>query len=97
MNDQPDAAPDPASPDATTPDPAALDDLAAYAVDAHDPEDAPAIEAHLLAAPAAARWERLLRAAAGEYAAARTREISPPPALRRRVLDAALARRAPAG
>lgn len=97
MNDQPDAAPDPASPDATTPDPAALDDLAAYAVDAHDPEDAPAIEAHLLAAPAAARWERLLRAAAGEYAAVRTREISPPPALRRRVLDAALARRAPAG
>lgn len=77
------------------PDPATLDDLAVYALDAHDPDEAAAIELHLLASPAAARWERALRDTAGEYAAAGTSEIAPPPGLRARVVAAARARRAP--
>ncbi len=75
---------------------ASLDDLAVYALDAHEPDDTTAIESHLLAAPDAARWERSLRDAAGELAAAGATEISPPPDLRARVLAAALRAR-PAG
>ena len=43
-----------------------LDDLAVYALDAHDPGEATDIESYLLAnVPAAERWERDLRDAAG--------------------------------
>ena len=35
-----------------------LDDLAVYALDAHDPGNATAIESYLLAQPGAARWSR---------------------------------------
>ena len=78
-----------------TPDDATLDDLAAYALDAHDPDDTTAIESHLLAEPGAARWEQALRDAAGALAAAGTREVDPPPDLRERVLAAARQRRPP--
>ncbi|HEX6567988.1 MAG TPA: maleylpyruvate isomerase family mycothiol-dependent enzyme [Acidimicrobiales bacterium] len=77
------------------PDPATLDDLAVYALDAHEPDAAAAIELHLLASPAAARWEQALRDTAGEYAAAGTGDVTPSPDLRARVISAARARRAP--
>ena len=72
-----------------------LDDLAAYALDAHDPGNATAIESYLLARPGAARWEQELREAAGAYGAAGTADDEPPPDLRDRVLAAALAARPP--
>jgi uncharacterized protein (TIGR03083 family) len=79
--------------DELPPTPASLDDLAAYALDAHEPEDGLAIEAHLEAASGAARWERTLRAAAGELAAVGTVEVPPPAGLGDRVLAEARRRR----
>jgi len=70
-----------------------MDDIAVYALDAHDADDTTSIESYLLAAPGAARREQELRAAAGEFAAAGTPEIGPPPDLRDRVLAAAFAHR----
>ncbi|HET6951124.1 MAG TPA: maleylpyruvate isomerase N-terminal domain-containing protein, partial [Acidimicrobiales bacterium] len=78
------------------PMPTSIDDLAAYALDAHDPADDLAIAAHLDATPGAARWERTLRDAAGEYAAALSTEVAPPDDLRARVLATARRRRPPA-
>jgi uncharacterized protein (TIGR03083 family) len=72
-----------------------LDDLAVYALDAHEPEEAQAIAAYLEEAPGAAGWERTLREAAGEYGAAATPESDPPGDLRERVLGAAGAGRVP--
>jgi uncharacterized protein (TIGR03083 family) len=72
-----------------------LDDLAVYALDAHEPEEAQAIAAYLAEAPGAARWERALRDAAAEYGAAATLESEPPSDLRERVLGAAGAGRVP--
>ncbi len=76
--------------------PISPDDLAAYALDAHDAEGAEIIAAHLDASPDAVRREQDLRSAAGEFAAAIVDEVSPPPELRSRVLAAARQRRAPA-
>jgi uncharacterized protein (TIGR03083 family) len=72
-----------------------LDDLAVYALDAHEPEEAQAIAAYLAEAPGAAGWERTLREAAGEYGAAAAAESDPPGDLRERVLGAARAGRVP--
>jgi uncharacterized protein (TIGR03083 family) len=74
-------------------DPVSPDDLAAYAIDAHETERADGIAAHLDARPDAVRWERDLRSAAGEFAAAVVRDVTPDPALRARVLAAAHRRR----
>lgn len=76
-----------------SPTPEERDELAAFALDAVDADEAVALEARLLADPAAADVEALLREAAGEFAAAVTVEVTPPPALRGRVLAAALAAR----
>jgi uncharacterized protein (TIGR03083 family) len=76
--------------------PISPDDLAAYALDAHDAEGAEHIAAHLDTSPDAVRREQDLRAAAGEFAAAIVDEVTPPPELRARVLAAARHRRAPA-
>ena len=73
-----------------------LDDLAAYALDAHDPAEGAAITAYLDGVPGAARWERTLRDVAGEIGAAGAREEDPPGDLGARVREVALARRAPA-
>ena len=59
--------------------PISPDDLAAYALDAHDAEDAAAIAAHLDTSPDAVRREHDLRAAAGEYASAVVNDVAPPP------------------
>jgi uncharacterized protein (TIGR03083 family) len=72
-----------------------LEDLAVYALDAHEPDEAQAIAAYLAEAPGAAGWERALRDAAGEYGAAATVESEPPGDLRERVLAAAVAGRVP--
>jgi uncharacterized protein (TIGR03083 family) len=81
----------PASPEPT------FDDLAAYALDAVDPDQARSIEAHLAVDRAAAAAERSLRAAAGEFGASggAAVESGPPPDLRGRVLATARARRRP--
>ncbi len=76
--------------------PVSPDDLAAYALDAHDAADAAAIAAHLDASPDTARREQDLRSAAGEFAAAVISDVTPPPELRARVLAAARSRRPPA-
>ncbi len=76
--------------------PLSPDDLAAYALDAHEPEDAATVAAHLEAVPAARLQERALRAAAGELAAAVIDDVPPPAGLRARVLGEAHRRRAPA-
>jgi uncharacterized protein (TIGR03083 family) len=76
--------------------PVSPDDLAAYAIDAHDAEDAAAIVAHLDASPHAVRREQDLRSAAGEFAAAVVDDVAPAPELRSRVLAEARRRRAPA-
>lgn len=73
-----------------------LDDLAAYALDAHEADEGAAIAAYLDANPDAARWERALRSAAGEFAAAVVHDVAPPPGLRTSVLAAARDRRPPA-
>jgi uncharacterized protein (TIGR03083 family) len=78
----------------TPPPTTSLDDLAVYALDAHETDDETAIESHLLASPEAARWERALRDAAGELAAG-SDEVTPSPHLRQRVLAAAFHRRTP--
>ena len=77
-------------------DPLSPDDLAAYAIDAHDAEHAVGIAAHLDTRPDAVRWEQVLRSAAGEFAAAVVRDVTPDPGLRSRVLAAARQRREPA-
>ena len=77
--------------------PVTPDDLAAYALDAHDTDDAAAIAAHLDASPDAVRTEQDLRSAAGEFAAAVVDEVAPAPDLRSRVVAEARRRRAPAG
>ena len=75
--------------------PVSPDDLAAYALDAHDAEDADVIAAHLDASPHAGRLARDLRSAAGEFAAAVVDQVTPSPELRSRVLDEARRRRPP--
>jgi uncharacterized protein (TIGR03083 family) len=75
--------------------PVSPDDLAAYALDAHDAEDAAAIAAQLAASPGDVRREQDLRSAAGEFAAAVVDDVTPAPALRSRVLAEAR-RREPA-
>jgi uncharacterized protein (TIGR03083 family) len=75
--------------------PVTPDDLAAYAIDAHDVDDADAITAHLDASPDALRREQDLRSAAGEFAAAIVDEVTPAPALRGRVITEARRRREP--
>jgi uncharacterized protein (TIGR03083 family) len=72
------------------------DDLAAYALDAHDAEDAAAISAHLDLSPDDVRREQDLRSAAGEFAAAVVADVPPAPELRSRVLAEARLRREPA-
>ena len=76
--------------------PVSPDDLAAYALDAHDAEDAAAIAARLDGSPNAVRREQDLRSAAGEFAAAVIKDVAPTPELRTRVLDSARCRREPA-
>jgi uncharacterized protein (TIGR03083 family) len=73
-----------------------LDDLAVYALDAHDPAEDAAISAYLDGVPGAARWERTLRDVAGEIGAAGAPDEDPPADLGARVREAAVARRAPA-
>lgn len=86
----------PHSPDSPPPDDAAaLDDLAAYALDAVDLDEAVTIEARLATDPSAADLVLDLRDAAGAYGAAFTDESAAPPALRARVLEAAHAARPP--
>ena len=58
--------------------PISPDDLAAYALDAHD-AGAAVIAAHLDTSPDAVRREQDLRSAAGEFAAAIVDEVSPRP------------------
>lgn len=70
-----------------------LDDLAVFALDAHDPAEEGAIAAYLRAVPGAARWERTLRDVAGELAAAAAPDTGPPGDLGARVLRTATARR----
>jgi uncharacterized protein (TIGR03083 family) len=74
--------------------PVSPDDLAAYALDAHDVEAA--IDAHLEVSPVAMRWAQDLRSAAGEFAAAVVEDVAPDRALRSRVLAEARRRRVPA-
>ena len=76
--------------------PVSPDDLAVYALDAHDADDAAAIVAHLDASPDTARWEQDLRSAAGEFAAAVVNDVTPLAELRCRVLAEARRRRQPA-
>jgi uncharacterized protein (TIGR03083 family) len=76
--------------------PVSREDLATYAIDAHDPEHADGIAAHLDASPDAVHLERDLRSAAGEFAAAVVHDVTPAAALRSRVLEQARLRRRPA-
>ena len=76
--------------------PVSPDDLAVYALDAHDADDAAAIVAHLDASPDTARWEQDLRSAAGEFAAGVVNDVMPLAELRCRVLAEARRRRQPA-
>ena len=76
--------------------PVSADDLAAYALDAHDADDAAAITAHLDTSPDDVRREQDLRSAAGEFAAAVVKDITPAPGLRSRVLAEARRHREPA-
>lgn len=76
--------------------PVSRDDLAVFALDAHEVEDAAAIVAHVDASPHIARLEQDLRSAAGEFAAAIVDDVAPPPGLRARVLATASGRRQPA-
>jgi uncharacterized protein (TIGR03083 family) len=73
--------------------PVSADDLVAYAIDAHDLEDAGAVAAHLHVSPDASRKEKDLRSAAGEFAATVVNEVAPPATLRSRVLREAGLRR----
>lgn len=74
-----------------------LDDLAAYALDAVDGDEAAAIAAVLHADATAAETEAVLRAAAGEYAGAAEPPVDAvaPGALRDRILGRAHAQRPP--
>jgi uncharacterized protein (TIGR03083 family) len=76
--------------------PVSPDDLAVYALDALDAENADGIAAHVDASPDTARREQLLRSAAGEFAAAVVHDVAPAPDLRYRVLAEARRRREPA-
>jgi uncharacterized protein (TIGR03083 family) len=76
--------------------PVSPDDVAAYAIDAHDTDNADGIAAHLAASPDAVRWEQALRTAAGEFAAAVVHDVMPAPELRSRVLAEARRCREPA-
>ena len=76
--------------------PVSPDDLAVYAIDAHDAENSDGIAAHLDASLDAVRRERDLRSAAGEFAAAVVQDVTPAPAVRSRVLADARCRREPA-
>jgi uncharacterized protein (TIGR03083 family) len=62
------------------------DDLAAHALDAHDPDDASRIAALVRDVPDLAETERTLRAAAGEIAVATVADLAPGAGLRSRVL-----------
>lgn len=82
----------------TSSDPAdGVDDLAAYALDAVDTDEAHAIETLLAGDPAAATIESVLRDAAGEYADAAIPPVdtTPPVDLRDRILGLAHRRRTP--
>jgi uncharacterized protein (TIGR03083 family) len=72
------------------------DDLAVYALDALDAENADGIAARVDANPDTARREQALRSAAGEFAAAVVGDVAPAAGLRGRVLAEAWHRRAPA-
>ncbi len=77
-----------------------LDDLAVYALDAVDGDEARAIETRLATDPDAAALEVSLRTTAGTFAAGATGpgafvDTEPPAGLRARVLEAAFATRAP--
>jgi uncharacterized protein (TIGR03083 family) len=74
---------------------ATLDDLAALALDALDPAEAPGVATLIEDDPAAAGWAGDLRTAAGEYAAAVVVDASPAAGLRSRVLASAPRRRTP--
>ena len=76
--------------------PVSPEDLAAYAIDAHDPEQADGIVAHLDTSPEAVRLEQDLRSAGGEFAAAVVHDVTPAAGLRSRMLDQARRRRQPA-
>jgi uncharacterized protein (TIGR03083 family) len=76
--------------------PISPDDLAAYAIDAHDAENADDIAARLDSSVDAVRLEHDLRSAAGGFAAAVVHDVAPAAALRRRVFAEARRRRAPA-
>jgi uncharacterized protein (TIGR03083 family) len=76
--------------------PVSPDDLAAYALDAHDAAEGAGIAAYLRATPDAAGRERALRAAAGEFAAAAVAPGEPALDLRSRLLGEARRRREPA-
>lgn len=78
-------APDPRLPDDE------LDLLAAHAIGAVDPDEQLAVEAALIADDRAAAVATRLEAAGSALAAATTVDEAPPPGLRARVLDAALA------
>jgi uncharacterized protein (TIGR03083 family) len=82
--------------DEPMPGPVSPDDLAAYALDAHDADDASVIADHLDARPDVARLEQRLRNAAGEFAAAVVDDVAPAGELRSRVLAAARRHRPPA-
>jgi uncharacterized protein (TIGR03083 family) len=69
--------------------PISPDDLAAFAIDAADADHADRVAARLDESREAARIERDLRFAAGEFAATVVEDVTPPPALRSRVLAAA--------
>jgi uncharacterized protein (TIGR03083 family) len=76
--------------------PVSQDDLAAYAIDAHDADIADGIAAHLHASPDNVRRAQDLRLAAGEFAAAVVEDVTPAPELRAQVLAEAQRRREPA-
>jgi uncharacterized protein (TIGR03083 family) len=82
--------------DDTPRSPVSADDLAAYAIDAHDAENTDGIAAVLAADPGALRRIEDLRLAAGEFAAAVVHEVAPAAELRSRVFAEARSRRAPA-
>ena len=75
--------------------PVSPDDLAAYAIDAHEAANADDIATRLHTNPDAVRQEQDLRSAAGEFAAAVVQELPPAPGLRSRVLAEARRRRTP--
>jgi uncharacterized protein (TIGR03083 family) len=81
--------------DRTPTNPVSADDLAAYAIDAHEAANAADIAVRLHTSPGAVRLEQDLRFAAGEFAAAVVQEVAPASDLRSRLLAMARLRRSP--